>query len=75
MTVTLSTIKMISNSTLDEFKEERKIELKNHQLLAKINMQKRPSLPFSHLHRAQSEINTDLQFTTYRQRHRKSSHI
>ena len=59
----------------DEFKEERKTEIKNHQILAKIKPQKRSSEPAVKLHRAQSEVSANLLFTKYKEHHRKSAHL
>ena len=59
----------------DEFKEERRTEIKNHQILAKIKPQKRSSEPSVGLHRAQSEASTSTLLTKYRKHHRKSAHL
>ena len=59
----------------DEFKEERKAELKNHQMLAKINVEQQRSVPRITLHRAQSEITSASKYARSRVGHRKSAHL
>ena len=59
----------------DEFKEERKTEIKNHRILARLNSEKRSSRQKFMLQRAQSEISTNVTFAKYRERHRKSAHM
>ena len=66
----------------DEFKEERKKEIKNHQNLARIKPEKRSSEPAVGLqktavglHRAQSEVSTNLLFNKYREHCRNSAHL
>ena len=59
----------------DEFKEERKAELKNHQMLAKINLEQQRSVPRITLHRAQSEITSTSKYARSHDGHRKSAHL
>ena len=59
----------------DEFKEERRTEIKNHQILAKIKPQKRSSEHSVGLLRAQSEVSTNVLLRKYREQHRKSAQL
>ena len=65
----------ISRTVGDEFKEERKAELKNHQMLAKINLEQQRSVPRITLHRAQSEITSTSKYARSHDGHRKSAHL